>query len=372
MRWYASPSSSIFSPASRSGAAPTFVIFWRAPGPTDLTGVEAEVGDRHLVDGLVLRRHDPLERGVAGLDHTRGHADHRGQRGLDLVEALLGLALDGDLAVTDLDVLGEGERRPPEHLGDLRRDGAGVPVGRLGGGDHQVDAAGPLDRLGDHLGRRQRVGAGERVVGDEHGPGRTHGQRGAQARDLAVGRHRDQDDLATAGLLGQLERHLDAVGVGVVEDELARAVEGVVAAEAAGDGRVRDLLHADCDVHSSAPCLVVVSACGRACPTSREPATPADDLILAAIGPAGAKRGYRRALDGHRSRRPHRRSRSRRDRGGTRGSPAGSRRPRRRQGDLPRDKTCGDGLTTGALRAAGRARVRRPDAARRGWASPTR
>ena len=31
MRWYASPSSSIFSPASRSGAAPTDTIFWRAP-----------------------------------------------------------------------------------------------------------------------------------------------------------------------------------------------------------------------------------------------------------------------------------------------------------------------------------------------------
>src|SRR3954466_10237286 len=42
-------------------------------GPADLTGVETEVGRGHLVDRLVLRRHDPLERGVPGLDHTGGH-----------------------------------------------------------------------------------------------------------------------------------------------------------------------------------------------------------------------------------------------------------------------------------------------------------
>ena len=59
-------------------------------------------------------------------------------------------------------------------------------------------------------------------------------ERGAQARDLAVGRHRDEDDLAAAGLVGELERHLDAVGVGVVEDELARPLERVVGVELPG------------------------------------------------------------------------------------------------------------------------------------------
>src|SRR5437773_865302 len=52
--------------------------------PADLVGAQAEVARGHLVDRLVLRRHDPLERGVAGLDHTGGHAHHRGQRRLDL------------------------------------------------------------------------------------------------------------------------------------------------------------------------------------------------------------------------------------------------------------------------------------------------
>ena len=112
-------------------------------GPADLVGREAEVGDGHLVDRLVLRRHDPLERRVAGLDHTGGHAHDRGQRGLDLVEAGLGLALDGDLAVTHLHVLGERQRRPAEQLGDLPRDGAGVAVGRLGGGEHELDPRPP-------------------------------------------------------------------------------------------------------------------------------------------------------------------------------------------------------------------------------------
>ena len=41
------------------------------------------------------------------------------------------------------------------------------------------------------------------------------------------GGHRDERDLAAARRVGQLERHLDAVGVGVVQDELAGPVEGV-------------------------------------------------------------------------------------------------------------------------------------------------
>ena len=164
MRSNASPSSSIFSPASRAGAAPTVTIFWRAPAQPTCVGAEAEVGGGDLVDRLVLRRHDPLERRVAGLDHTGGHAHDRGQRRLDDVVAGLGLALDRDLAVADLDVLGERQRRPAEQLGDLRRDRAGVAVGRLGRGEDEVDLAGALDRLGEHLGGRQRVGAGERVV----------------------------------------------------------------------------------------------------------------------------------------------------------------------------------------------------------------
>src|SRR6478672_8917148 len=37
-------------------------------GPADVGGIETEVGDGHLVDRLALGGHDPLERGVPGLD----------------------------------------------------------------------------------------------------------------------------------------------------------------------------------------------------------------------------------------------------------------------------------------------------------------
>src|SRR3954447_17272303 len=41
-------------------------------GEADGAGVDAEVGDLDLVDRLGLRRHDPLERRVAGLDDASG------------------------------------------------------------------------------------------------------------------------------------------------------------------------------------------------------------------------------------------------------------------------------------------------------------
>ena len=119
MRTCASPSSSIFSPAWRSGAALDRHDLLASTGPPDLVVPEAEVGRGDLVDRLVLGRHDPLERGVARLHDAGGDADDRRERRLDGVVAGFGLALDGDLAVTDFHVLGEGERRPAEQLGDL-------------------------------------------------------------------------------------------------------------------------------------------------------------------------------------------------------------------------------------------------------------
>jgi hypothetical protein len=68
--------------------------------------------------------------------------------------------------------------------------------------------------------------------------------------DLAVGGHRDEGDLAATGGVDELQRHLDAVAVGLVEDELAVSLEGLgCRIQRARVGRVRDLLHADDDVH---------------------------------------------------------------------------------------------------------------------------
>jgi hypothetical protein len=135
---------------------------------------------------------------------------------------------------------------------DLRRRRARVAVGRLGRREDEVDVTRALDGLGQDLGGAERVAAGQRVVGDEDGLGRAHGQGGAQAGDLAVGGHRDERHLTAAGLVDQLQGHLDAVAVGLVEDELALALERVGrGVELAGDGGVGDLLHTDDDMHGS-------------------------------------------------------------------------------------------------------------------------
>ena len=86
-----------------------------------------------------------------------------------------------------------------------------------------VEAAGG----GEHLGGRQRVAALQRIVADEDRLGGAHRERRAQAAHLAVRCHRDERDVATTGLVGELQRHLDAVGVRLVEDQLPVALEEV-------------------------------------------------------------------------------------------------------------------------------------------------
>ncbi len=142
----------------------------------------------------------------------------------------------------------------PEQLGHLGRDRAGVAVGRFGGGEDEVDVAGPLDGGGEHLGRAEGVGAGQGVVGDEDGLGRPHGQGAADALHPGGRDHRHDGHLAPTGLLGQLEAHLHAEAVGLVHDQLALAFEGLGARiELTRHGRIGDLLHADDDVHCLTP-----------------------------------------------------------------------------------------------------------------------
>ena len=224
--------------------------------------------------GLRLGGHDPLERGVAGLDHTGGHGDDGGQRALDLVVAGLGLALHLDGGAVDVDRLGEGDRRQVEQPGDLLGHRAGVAVARLGGGEDQVGALDPLDGGGQHLGGAQGIAAAEGRVADEDGLGGTHGERRAQTADLAVGGHRHEGDLAAAGGVDELEGHLDAVGVGLVEDELAVPLERFgFGIQRTRVGRVRDLLDADDDVHGDILCRE--SRCGQIQREARTGSAPA-------------------------------------------------------------------------------------------------
>ena len=113
----------------------------------------------------------------------------------------------------------------PHQLGHLHGQGARVPVGRLGGHDHEV-RVGPRDGGRQHLGRPEGVAAGQRIVTDEDGLGRAHGEPGAQAGGLPAGGHGHERDLVALAR-GQLEGHLDPVVVRVVHDELAGPVEGL-------------------------------------------------------------------------------------------------------------------------------------------------
>ena len=150
------------------------------------------------------------------------------------------------------DRLGERDRREAEHFGDLLGHGAGVAVGRLGAGDDQVDVAGLADGRGEHLGGGERIGARERGVADEHGLGGAHRERGAQAGRLVVRCHRDEADVATASGGDELQRHLDAVAVGLVEDQLAVTLERVGGGiQLAGECRIGNLLDTDDHVHKA-------------------------------------------------------------------------------------------------------------------------
>ena len=166
------------------------------------------------------------------------------------------------LAALDADLLGEGHHGQAELGGEHLGHGAGVAVGGLDAGEHQVVVAGLADGGGQDLGGVERAGAGDGVVGHEHGLGRTHGERRPQTGRLVPGGHGHEGDLAAAGLVDQLERHLDPVGVGLVQDELYITLEGEVSVQGAGIGGIRDLLHADDHVESHAV-EFVSSTCAR-------------------------------------------------------------------------------------------------------------
>ncbi len=196
----------------------------------------------------------PLNDGIARLDDTGGHGDQSRQRHLDLVIAGLGLALHVHLAVRNGHLLRKRHRRQPEDLGHLDRQRAGVAVGRFRGGDDQI-GLGPLDGRSQDFGRTEGIRSGQGRIADQDGLGRAHCQRRAQPARLAVGRHGYQGDLTAAGLLGQLKPHLHSVGVGLVENQLPLAGQGMGARiELRRRSRIGDLLDADDNVH--APILI--------------------------------------------------------------------------------------------------------------------
>ncbi len=89
-----------------------------------------------------------------------------------------------------------------------------------------------------------------RRVVDDHRFGGSHGQRLTDSLHAPGRTHRYQGHAALAGL-GQLQAHLDAVAVGVVQHLLAGPDQPVgVRFEPVGRGRVRDLLGEHHDLHA--------------------------------------------------------------------------------------------------------------------------
>ena len=91
MRAAPEPSSSTTSPALRSSA---WSMLDDALVDLDVVAGQLEVRKGPLLDRLLLRGHDPLEGRVARFVHARGDGDQCGQRRLDHVIPIRGLAVD--------------------------------------------------------------------------------------------------------------------------------------------------------------------------------------------------------------------------------------------------------------------------------------
>ena len=158
---------------------------------------------------------------------------------------------------------------------------------------------------------------------------------------LAVGRHRHEADLAAAGGVDELQRHLDAVAVGLVEDQLAVTLQRVGGGiQLAGQRRVGDLLHADDHVHGASllPAGTAGSQSARD-QTGRHPArsalVPSDALrILLVVNSFASSVTARNTVVVHRRLAQRARRRDRRDEPARPRHPLrpGRRPPRRRRG----------------------------------------
>ena len=104
-------SSSMISPAAFFGGALKSPQTTFEPASPTLVGLEADVVDADGVQRLLLGAHDRLQRRVARLVDRVADGDDGGQRDLDRVVAVLGLALAAQLALGDV------------HLDDLRERG---------------------------------------------------------------------------------------------------------------------------------------------------------------------------------------------------------------------------------------------------------
>ena len=99
-----------------------------------------------------------------------------------------------------LDLLGEGQLRESEQLGEHRRDHSRAAVIGLGRADHEIRLLG-LDRRGERPCGQERVGSRKLGIRDQHTAVGAHRQPFADRILRPLGTHRHEHDLAAVSFL---------------------------------------------------------------------------------------------------------------------------------------------------------------------------
>ncbi len=185
--------------------------------------------------------------GVVGREPGFGDR-HQGRHGHgDGLVATLDDAAGDDLpVVAEIEVLTSRDLGPIQAFRDLGTDLPGLAVDGRQTAEDEIERADTLNRSGQDVGGGPGVGSGERPIGHQVGGVGAVGERVAQSR-LGGGRpHRDGDDL-----IGQLERRLQSVQIGRIDDRRGRAaVDGAVRTHRHGPGaQVGDLFDQHCGAH---------------------------------------------------------------------------------------------------------------------------
>ena len=216
-----------------------------------LVRADAEVAERDGFLRLLLRAHDPLERGIARLVDRVGDGDHRGQGRLDHVVAELGLPLAAHLPVLVGELGDLRDQRPLQPVGDRGPEHGAIGVVCLLAEEHEVGAL-ALERGREHAAGGDEVRACGALVADEQDPVGAHCEGLAHGLERALRPKGNDHDLTVAGGISQFQRLLDRMDVELVQRPLAGAVEPLrLRIEPPLGGRFGHVLGANGDLHAA-------------------------------------------------------------------------------------------------------------------------
>jgi hypothetical protein len=187
---------------------------------TDLRRVEAEVGEAHGADLLVLGRHDPLQAGVARLVDAGLHRDDGRQLQVDDLQLVVPeLPLDPHLRAVLQGHPHDGGRTWPSHAPGHEPTHLGVVVVvRLQAGEDEGEPL-FLHRRGDHAGQGERVASFEGCVLDVNGSIGAGREAGPQDGRGAIRPHRQRHHFGRHTGILELQHLLQGIAIVVVEAE---------------------------------------------------------------------------------------------------------------------------------------------------------